>query len=94
MCIKTIEKRRKRSWPLYLTKRKRRYTAWIASDEALFHLSFTIGKTKIKNTSSKKRPKEVKCKLAIGCYGMDGNDCNVRFSPEGDTFVTKRCGSE
>ncbi|GFW18143.1 uncharacterized protein TNCV_4006831 [Trichonephila clavipes] len=52
--VKTVEKRRKCSWSLYLMLSKSRYKAWITSDEALFHLLFTTGKTKI---SSKKRRK-------------------------------------
>ncbi|GFY06623.1 uncharacterized protein TNCV_3524791 [Trichonephila clavipes] len=55
MSVKKVEKRRKRSWPLYLMLRKDRYKAGITSDEALFHLSFTTGKTKIQYISSKKR---------------------------------------
>ncbi|GFT28851.1 uncharacterized protein TNCV_3585611 [Trichonephila clavipes] len=58
MSVKTVEKRRKRSWPLYLMVRKGRYKARITPDEALFHLSFTTGKTKIQYISSKKRRKE------------------------------------
>ncbi|GFU05884.1 hypothetical protein TNCV_3394681 [Trichonephila clavipes] len=47
MSVKTVEKRRKRSWPLYLMLCKGRYKTWITSSETLFHLSFTTGKMKI-----------------------------------------------
>ncbi|GFW97883.1 uncharacterized protein TNCV_1426461 [Trichonephila clavipes] len=56
MSAKTVEKR---SWPLYLILRKDRYKAWITSDEALFHLPFTTGKTKTQYISRKKRRKDV-----------------------------------
>ncbi|GFV54361.1 uncharacterized protein TNCV_4585911 [Trichonephila clavipes] len=58
MSVKTVEKQRKRSWPVYLMLRKCRYKARITSDEALFHLSFTTGKTKIQYISSKKHRKD------------------------------------
>ncbi|GFT13600.1 uncharacterized protein TNCV_3830731 [Trichonephila clavipes] len=58
MSVKTVEKRRKRSWSLYLMLRKGRYKAWITPDDAQFHLSFTTGKRKIQNISSKKRRKD------------------------------------
>ncbi|GFW49235.1 hypothetical protein TNCV_3057451 [Trichonephila clavipes] len=58
MSLNTVEKRRKRSWPLYLMLRKGRYKAWITSDETQFHLCFTTGKTKIPYISSKKRRKD------------------------------------
>ncbi|GFT62313.1 uncharacterized protein TNCV_4717131 [Trichonephila clavipes] len=58
MSVKTVEKRRKRSWPLYLMLCKGRYKTWAASDEALFHLSFTTSKTKIQYISRKKRRKD------------------------------------
>ncbi|GFW80394.1 hypothetical protein TNCV_2945261 [Trichonephila clavipes] len=58
MSVKTVEKQRKRPWGLYLMLRKGRYKAWIDSDEALFHLSFTIVKTKIQYISSKKCRKD------------------------------------
>ncbi|GFX01369.1 uncharacterized protein TNCV_4736101 [Trichonephila clavipes] len=54
LSVKTVEKRRKRSCPLYLMLCKGRYKAWITSDEALFHLSFTTGKTKIQYIYRKK----------------------------------------
>ncbi|GFX74777.1 hypothetical protein TNCV_636041 [Trichonephila clavipes] len=38
--------------------RKGRYKAWIALDEALFHLSFTTGKTKLQNISRKEHCKD------------------------------------
>ncbi|GFW37008.1 uncharacterized protein TNCV_5019061 [Trichonephila clavipes] len=53
MSIKTVEKRRKRSWPLYLMLCKGRYKSYITSDEAQLHLSFTTGKTKIQYIPSK-----------------------------------------
>ncbi|GFU24161.1 putative DD41D transposase [Trichonephila clavipes] len=59
MFVKTVEKRRKPSWPLYLMLRKGRYKAWITSNEALLHLSFTAGKMKIQYISSKKSRKDV-----------------------------------
>ncbi|GFX79565.1 hypothetical protein TNCV_825541 [Trichonephila clavipes] len=46
MSVKAVEKRRKRSWSLYLILRKDRYKTWITSDEALFLLSFATVKTK------------------------------------------------
>ncbi|GFT10037.1 hypothetical protein TNCV_1114891 [Trichonephila clavipes] len=53
--------------------RNGRYEAWITSDEALFHLSFTTGKMKIPYISGKKtlqrRSCFEKCKLAVRCYG-------------------------
>ncbi|GFW68665.1 uncharacterized protein TNCV_530181 [Trichonephila clavipes] len=52
--VKTIEKRRKRSLPLYLTF-KGRYKEWMTSNEALFHLSSTTGETKPPCISSEKR---------------------------------------
>ncbi|GFV62248.1 transposable element Tcb1 transposase [Trichonephila clavipes] len=58
MSVKTRKTKKKRSWPLYLMLRKDRYKAWINSVEALFHLSFTTGKTKIQHISSKKRRKD------------------------------------
>ncbi|GFU30612.1 uncharacterized protein TNCV_2615071 [Trichonephila clavipes] len=58
MFVKTVGKRRKRSWPLYLILRKGKYKARITSDEAQFHLSLTTGKTKIQYISSKKRRKD------------------------------------
>ncbi|GFV11305.1 hypothetical protein TNCV_3723941 [Trichonephila clavipes] len=58
MSVKTIEKRRKRSLPLYLMLRNGRYETWITYDEALFHLSFTTGKTKIQYISRRKRRKD------------------------------------
>ncbi|GFU85035.1 uncharacterized protein TNCV_1552981 [Trichonephila clavipes] len=58
MSVKTVEKRRKRSWPLYLMLRNGRYKAWTTSDEAQFHMSFTTGKTKIQYISSKKPRKD------------------------------------
>ncbi|GFU90771.1 uncharacterized protein TNCV_4870031 [Trichonephila clavipes] len=58
MSVKTLEIRRKRSWPLYLMLCKGRYKACITSDEAQSHLSFTTGKTKIRFISSKKRRKD------------------------------------
>ncbi|GFW96611.1 hypothetical protein TNCV_2846681 [Trichonephila clavipes] len=57
MSVKTIEKRRKRSWSLYLMLCKGTYKAWITSDKALFHLSFTIGKTKMQDAAKKRRKK-------------------------------------
>ncbi|GFX85230.1 uncharacterized protein TNCV_4849121 [Trichonephila clavipes] len=57
MNVKTVEKRRKRSWPLYVMLRKVRYKTWITSDEAQFRLSFTTSKTKIQYISKKKRRK-------------------------------------
>ncbi|GFW31729.1 uncharacterized protein TNCV_3099541 [Trichonephila clavipes] len=58
MSVKTVGKRRKRSWSLYLILRKGRYKTWIISDETLFHLSFTTGKTKTQYIPSKKRRKD------------------------------------
>ncbi|GFW24585.1 hypothetical protein TNCV_2404501 [Trichonephila clavipes] len=52
MSVKTVEKRRKGSWSLYLMLCKGRYKAWV-SDEALLHLSFTTGKTMIQYISHK-----------------------------------------
>ncbi len=74
MSAKTVEKRRKRSWPLYLILRKGRYKKLIISDEELSHLSSTTGKIKIQYISLKKRRKEAaaKDKLNVRCYGMDG----------------------
>ncbi|GFW79348.1 uncharacterized protein TNCV_2477551 [Trichonephila clavipes] len=56
--VKTVAKRRKRYRPLYLMLYKGRYKTWIPSNEALFHLSFTTGKTKIQYISSKKHLKD------------------------------------
>ena len=47
----TIEKRYKRSWPLYRRLRGQRWTKVITSDEALFHLTETGGKTKVQYIS-------------------------------------------
>ncbi|GFW52195.1 uncharacterized protein TNCV_2426421 [Trichonephila clavipes] len=58
MSVKTVEKRRKRSWPLYLILLKGRCKAWITSDEAQFHLSFTTGQTKIQYISRRKPRKD------------------------------------
>ncbi|GFU44409.1 uncharacterized protein TNCV_1505461 [Trichonephila clavipes] len=58
MSFKTVEKRRKRSWPLYLMLRKGRYKARITSDEAQFRLSFTTSKMQIQYISRKKRCKD------------------------------------
>ncbi|GFU62202.1 uncharacterized protein TNCV_2474331 [Trichonephila clavipes] len=58
MSDKTVEKRRNRSWLLYLMLRKCRYKAWIISNEALFRLSFTTVKMKIQYISSKKQCKD------------------------------------
>ncbi|GFU68606.1 hypothetical protein TNCV_1125921 [Trichonephila clavipes] len=44
MSVKTVEKRRKRTFLLYLMLRKGRYKTWIFSDEELFHLPSTTGK--------------------------------------------------
>ncbi|GFW68058.1 hypothetical protein TNCV_1618191 [Trichonephila clavipes] len=80
MSPKTVEKRRKRSWPVYLLLPIGRYKTWITLDEALFHLSSTTGKTKLQHISPKKRRKDAdvwgefgKDKLAVKCYGIDGN---------------------
>ncbi|GFV03723.1 hypothetical protein TNCV_1876711 [Trichonephila clavipes] len=58
MSAKTVEKRRKWSWPLYLMLRKDIYKAWIHSDKALFYLPFTTGETKIQHISCEKRRKD------------------------------------
>ncbi|GFU60699.1 uncharacterized protein TNCV_2754551 [Trichonephila clavipes] len=58
MCVKTVERRRKRSRSLYLMLRKGRYKAWITSNDALLHLSFITGKTKIQYIYRKKRRKD------------------------------------
>ncbi|GFS57719.1 uncharacterized protein TNCV_2908451 [Trichonephila clavipes] len=58
MSVKTVEKLRERSWHLYIILLNDRYKAWITSDESLFYLSFTTGKTKIQYISSKKRLKD------------------------------------
>ncbi|GFV02936.1 hypothetical protein TNCV_2743991 [Trichonephila clavipes] len=50
MSVMTIEKRRKRSWSLYLILCKGRYKRWITSDEQLYQLSFPTGKTKVQYT--------------------------------------------
>ncbi|GFV51468.1 uncharacterized protein TNCV_844071 [Trichonephila clavipes] len=75
MSVKSVEKRRKRSKPLYLILRKSRYKTWITPDEALFHLSFTTGKTKTQYITSKKHRKDaaVLKNRAVMCYSMDGN---------------------
>ncbi|GFV84916.1 hypothetical protein TNCV_4298981 [Trichonephila clavipes] len=44
MSVKTIGKRRKHCWPLYLMLCKGRYKTWISSGEPLFNPSFTACK--------------------------------------------------
>ncbi|GFT29820.1 hypothetical protein TNCV_4892121 [Trichonephila clavipes] len=58
MSAKTVEKRRKCSWPLYLMLRKGIYKTWINSNKTLFHLSFTTDETKIQHISREKRRKD------------------------------------
>ncbi|GFS84632.1 hypothetical protein TNCV_4607561 [Trichonephila clavipes] len=58
MSAKTVEKRGKRSWSLYLMLRKGISKTWITSDKALFHLSFTTGEMKIQHISLEKRRKD------------------------------------
>ncbi|GFS89500.1 uncharacterized protein TNCV_1810021 [Trichonephila clavipes] len=58
MSAKTVEKRRKRYWSLYLMLRKVINKTWITSDKALFHLTFTTGETKIQQISREKRRKD------------------------------------
>ncbi|RWS20224.1 uncharacterized protein B4U80_05981 [Leptotrombidium deliense] len=57
MTASTVEKRYKRSWPLYLRLRCNKYTNYITTDEALFYLSDYDGQSKIQyisRASSKK----------------------------------------
>ncbi|GFX88838.1 uncharacterized protein TNCV_2575451 [Trichonephila clavipes] len=58
MSENTVEKQRKRSWPLYFMLRKSRYKTWITSHRALFHLLSTTGKMKMQHISSEKRRKD------------------------------------
>ncbi|GFV44135.1 hypothetical protein TNCV_2770311 [Trichonephila clavipes] len=91
MSVKTVEKRRKRSLPLYLMLHKARYKKWITSDEAEFRLSFTTAKRKIRHISRKKTPQKRIClakyKLAVRCYDDDRfNSCQVIYSQFGLTI--------
>ncbi len=55
----TIEKRHKRSWPLYLRLRGQRWTKVITSDEAWFYLSDTNQKTKVQYMSRGQKRSEM-----------------------------------
>ena len=55
LTAKTIEKRYRRSWPLYLKLRGQRWRKFITSDEALFHITDADGKTKIQYKTIGKR---------------------------------------
>ncbi|GFU19384.1 uncharacterized protein TNCV_3032941 [Trichonephila clavipes] len=70
MSVKTVEKRRKRSWSPVFNVTRGRCKAWITSDEALFHLSFTTDRTKIQYISSKKRNKDAPV-LKNACWPSD-----------------------
>ncbi|GFY32776.1 hypothetical protein TNCV_4638821 [Trichonephila clavipes] len=63
MFAKTVRKRRKCFWPLYLMLRKGRYKTWITSDEALFHPSSITDETNIESFHSKSVAKTLK-----SCY--------------------------
>ncbi|GFY35895.1 uncharacterized protein TNCV_4842681 [Trichonephila clavipes] len=93
MSVKTIEKRRKRSWHLYLMLYKGRYKTWVTSDEALFILAFITGKTKIQYISVKNRRKDAavlqKASWSSGvttllriwdCFLLEGPKVLFRFS--------------
>lgn len=47
LTAKIIEKRYRRSWPLYMKLRGQRWRKFITSDEALFHITDANGKTKV-----------------------------------------------
>jgi transposase len=88
---KTIQKRYRRSWPLYLKLRGQRWTKLVTSDEAWFYLDSTSRKTKLqylsrgqKRTSletftSKSHPKGV-----LVWVGISANGCTqARFVERG-----------
>ncbi|GFV83106.1 hypothetical protein TNCV_2802321 [Trichonephila clavipes] len=78
MSPKTVEKRRKLSWPVYLMLPKGRYKTGITSDEVLFHLLFTTGKTKIQYTSRKKRRKDVTVLQKVMVYKIVTEDLSFK----------------
>ncbi|GFU50815.1 hypothetical protein TNCV_2495191 [Trichonephila clavipes] len=89
MSVKTVGKRRKRSWSLYLMLCKGRYKTWITSNEALFHLSFTTGKTRIQYISRKKRHKDAavlqKASWPSGIMTYITMDLEMMVGPEWDS---------
>lgn len=99
---KTIEKRWRRSWPLYRRLRCQRWKKVITSDEALFHLSVTNGKTKCqyktRGENNSKLEVYPKVQFPIGVMvwlGISANGCTaVRFVKPGakinsDYYINK-----
>lgn len=93
----TIEKRRRRSWPLYMRLRGDRWKSFITSDEAWFYLVNIDGKTRVQYISRHQNRSvcetfstETHPKGVMVWIGISANGCTkVRFVKPGAKINSK-----